>query len=364
MPVRLRLVRGPLDDDALRATAALYGPFNSKYGDVEFCRQVFNRNVQGWALHAILEDADDGRPVGHYALVPFALSRGREQVLSGKGEAFVILEPYRGESLSVGDEPALPCGLAMALHLYRFGAEHGLDPIHMIANEEVGLLHRMAGCRGLRIARRRFVLAVSPGRMARARASAAGSLVLWLAAAAQRILSGLLMRSRAAPGPARAWDVSALEPEQRERLARALARSPGWSAHVDAPALDWFARVGRLQVVATDDTFRDCALVCRRADQDQVMEIVAWNLSRPDPAVAFRLLAQVADEAHRHGNRMVSLSSLTLALESDLALLMRTAAAALFRETKGPLLVFVRSRDDRFLDAASYGFTPFFHATF
>lgn len=363
MAVSLRLVRGPLEEAGLRAIVSLYGRYNSKYADVEFCRNVFNGNVHGWALHAFLVSAD-GHEVGHYALVPITLSREGERVISGKGEAFAILEEIRSESLAVGDGPAMPCGLAMAGALYQFGEQHGLDPIHMVASEDVGLLHRMAGCRALRIPQRRAVLAVRPARLAAGEPNPARRALVFLGAVCQLFAAQVLLRGFSARRTLQVWDVDQLGAEQRARLAERLPRLTNWSPRVDVPALEWFARVGRLQVVATDERFEDHAVICRRVDQDRVMEVLSWRLSQGDPSVAARLLAGVVAEARAARDVVVCFTSDTLGDGPDLARLFEAGRRTMFRERPRQILLFVRSRNRVFLDPDTFRFSPFFYAVF
>ena len=62
-------MRGPLDDEQLGWVADLYGPVDPKYSSLEFLRHQLNENSYGWSAHAFA--FDDGKPVGHTAIVPF-----------------------------------------------------------------------------------------------------------------------------------------------------------------------------------------------------------------------------------------------------------------------------------------------------
>lgn len=89
----LQLVKGPLDAQRLEQVASLYGQTDGKYGSVDHCELLFNRNPFGPALHAFAWDGP--RAVGHYCLIPYDITVNGRRVKAAKGEALHVAESYR-----------------------------------------------------------------------------------------------------------------------------------------------------------------------------------------------------------------------------------------------------------------------------
>lgn len=89
----LQLVKGPLSQEMLAEVASLYGQTDGKYGSVQHCELLFNKNPFGPALHAFARDGS--RPVGHYCLIPYDMVVDNQRVRAAKGEALHVAEDYR-----------------------------------------------------------------------------------------------------------------------------------------------------------------------------------------------------------------------------------------------------------------------------
>jgi hypothetical protein len=362
--MELELIRGPLDERRLRAVAELYGGFNRKYGDPGFCHRLFDENPQGPALHALVLDGP-GEIVGHYAIVPLDIVRDGQRRRAGKGEAFVVRPDQRSAMLSVEGAEPIPIGLAMPLRLYRHALDQGMELVHMIASPEVGLIHRMTGCRSLGVRSSRVGLGVRPGVP-----PAAGE-----PAGAHAVRSALTLAQCAASSLARAVTLSGLGRVRHQPVAtldaEALARivldarvAEGWTLAVDAPVLTWMARTGGLEVVALDDGLEDYAVVAARAGEGRVMETVLWRQRSRGLRPALRLLAAVAGRAGEQDDLRVEVS-LAAAVEGEERERLRAAARLLcFRERAQVPGMVLFTADDYYLDPQNIRFTPFFYAIF
>ncbi|HEY6867447.1 MAG TPA: hypothetical protein VI792_09325 [Candidatus Eisenbacteria bacterium] len=362
--MELELLRGPLEARWLESIANLYGEFNRKYRDPEFCRRLFNENPHGYSLHAFLVHPGRG-VVGHYGIIPMAILVEGRRAISGKGEAFVVHPNHREDTVRVeGDEPVAG-GLAMPLHLYRYAREQGMELVHMITGPEVGLIHRMTGCTGLRLRHHRATLTLSSDRAASPHPPSRREGLLVPLRAAQGIASGmasaaLLVRwERAEPSAG-----GALSDERLAQIVDDLEPVRGWTLAIDSPTLSWFARVGDLQVIALDDRMEDYALVCGRSGQGREMEIVLWHQRSTGLRPALRLLAAVIRSARRRGNPVVAFSP-GAAWNAAARARLRTAGRLLFFRERMPAVgVYVYTSDRYYRDPDNLHFTPFFHAVF
>jgi hypothetical protein len=362
--MELELTRGPLHERRLRAVAELYGRFNRKYGDPGFCRRLFDENPQGPSLHALVLDGP-GEVVGHYAIVPLDVLRDGQRRRAGKGEAFVVRPDRRAATLSVGRAEPIPIGLAMPLHLYRYALDQGLELVHMIASPEVGLIHRMTGCRSVAVPSLRAGLAIRPGGPAPARELAGARVArsaLTLAhcgvsSLARAVTLSWLGRTRYQP-------VDALDAETLARIAQDARVTDGWTLAVDAPALTWMAKTGGLEVVALDDGLEDYAMVAARAGEGRVMETVLWRQRSRGLRPAVRLLAAVARRAGRLDNLRVEVPLVAAGAGEERDRLRAAARLLCFRERAQASGMYLFTADSYYLDPRNIRFTPFFYATF
>jgi hypothetical protein len=359
LALELRLIRGPLDDAGLKAIADLYGEYSAKYRDPAFCRRLFNQNPAGYSLHAFLA-GHSGRLVGHHAVIPMNVSvRGRPRA-AGKAEAYVVHADFRKATV-IADGRDQIASLALPLHLYRFALEQGMEVVHMLAPPEVGMIHRMAGCRPLPAPHTRARLALGP---APAAADRRGALTAALATA-QGVASRLAWTASLAwLGKTRRLSGADLDAALIARIVADLPAAGGWTIAVDAPTLAWLARTGDLEVIALDGKLDDYALVCGRAGEGRVMEVVLWMQRSASERAALRLLGAVVEAARRLDDLQVAVSHTAA---PDPAMLDRLRAAErrlFFRERVQDSNVYVRSDLPYYLDPQYLSFTPFFYAVF
>ncbi len=361
--MRLELLAGPLEESRILAIASLYGGFNAKYREPDFCRRLFNQNPHGASLHAFVLD-DEGRAAGHYAIVPLAIRSRGERRLSGKGEAFVVREDCRDASVAVGGDPPLSIGMVMPLHLYPFAVAHGLEPVHMLAPPAVAPLHRMSGCRsvdpGIRrvgIVLRPRVLASDPGQ------TVSSALVLAAAsglAVAARAVSGLVL---ARAGRAGRWRAARATPGQLAHVAADWTPPAGWGMEIDTAMLEWQSRLSEFEWIELGDGLGH-ALVCSRAGDGRAMEILQLRPRRPGTSSMRQLLAAVILHASGRGSVLLGLSDRVVDGEPARATLLAAARTLGLRARSRQAGMLVYTRDRYFLDPANLRFDPFFHAAF
>ena len=360
----LELTRGPLGERRLKAVAELYGRFNRKYDDPAFCRRLFDENPQGPSLHALVLGGPD-EVVGHYAVVPLDIFRDGQRRRAGKGEAFVVRPDLRTATVSIGGAEAIPIGFAMPLQLYRHALEQGMELVHMIAGPEVGLIHRMTGCRSVDVRSSRVGVAVRPG-VPSAAGEPAGAHVARSALALAQCCTSSLARAVTLSWLGGVWHrpIAALDAEALARIALDARVTDGWTLAVDAPVLTWMAKTGGLEIVALDDGLEDYAVVAARAGEGRVMETVLWRQRSRGLRPALRLLAAVTTRAGRLGDLRVEVP-LVAAVEGEERDRLRAAARLLgFRERAQLPGMYVFTTDRYYLDSRNLRFTPFFYATF
>ena len=357
-PLDLEIVEGPLARDVLADVARLYGPFNRKYADLDFCAALFDPPA-GRALHAFLSAG--GRRVGHYAVVPLAIEREGARSVSGKGEAFVVEREHRGGVVHrAGREPLL-AGFAMPLALLDEASRRGMEPLHMVVPPELAPIHRAVGCRPVAVSHRVGTLALRPARSSGPiwRRSALAALAL-----GQRAAHEIASLVAGGGGDAVRRTGAALTPALLERVAAEHGSRGGWGIACDAADLAWLSRAGDLVLVSLGADLADWALGCPRAGDGRVMEVLVWRQRSHSDAAARRLLRGLVAAARGRG--CVSLSSSDAAAEGP-AERARLAAAErrlfLRRRERRPL-VYVRSRDRYYLDPDHLRFSPLFYGIF
>lgn len=336
--IDLRIVRGPLGDGDLRAVVDLYGPSDRKYEDLRFARHQFTKNAYGWTLHAFAYD--EGRPVGHCALLPVPARVGTEAVVSGKFEALAVLPEYQSSTLADGRL----VGLGLLGDLYSRAEAEGFAILHDLAQPELGLMHRMHGARRIPVPWSTFV-GVGDRRQLRAlgsgRALAGTALAYW-----QRTVQ---LASSLASRPARVRDA---KPEDEPPRPQPL-RAGTWSVEA-ADMWEWLVGTGLLAWAEEPSGGR--ALVRVPGPAAQAAEVLDWRPGRRRLAGALATIAAVA----RLGGEG---RSVRIANPGDDAHLRRAAQLLAFLPAREPLMLYVKSlRSD--IDAASVHVTPFFFATF
>ena len=120
-----------------------YGNFSRRFQSPGFCRTVFNDNPYGYSYHSFAYDGE--RVVGHYSLVPQAVSDRGKRVLSARGEGLFLDEAYRSRVVEV-DGRRMPCGVALMKPLYARALADGVMLIQGRGPLNVGmLLERLLG---------------------------------------------------------------------------------------------------------------------------------------------------------------------------------------------------------------------------
>ncbi len=362
--MELRLEQGPLDEARLGAISLLYGEYNAKYRDPRFCRSLFNDNPRGYSLHAFLID-DGGAVAGHYAAIPMDVLAGGRRRLSGKGEAFVVRADQRAASVIVEGSEPMAAGLALPFFLYRFALAHGMELVHMIADPEVGLIHRLTGCHSLTVEHRRARLFLRRGRGGVRGAPPARTIVSAALEGGQRLLFDLA-RSLAGAGSGEVSTYSGVQltPEILARVAGDVPEVDGWTLCVDSPMLAWLARSGDLRLIALGRAMEDYAVVCPRAGDGGAMEVLLWRQRSDGLEPALRLLSAVAAEARRLGDAMVGVSEGAAWRPDERARLTTAARRLFFRTVTQGSNMYVCTNDPYYRQPANLRFTPLFYGVY
>ena len=154
--VRIEVERAPLSTESLRAIGELYGQQDRKYRDVDYVRLLTEANPSGHSVHAFARTKEAS--VGHYMMIPLALTRAGTTGMSAKGEAFWVEEAFRTSRTRDG----LLIGVALLDSSFTAAEADGVDVIHAVTRPEVGMLARLNGCREVPIEFREYSLVFGP----------------------------------------------------------------------------------------------------------------------------------------------------------------------------------------------------------
>ncbi|HVH41754.1 MAG TPA: hypothetical protein VM925_05405 [Labilithrix sp.] len=154
----IRVVKGPLTDDALVPICKLYGRQDRRYAGLEFSRRVFNENVGGFSYHACAYDGEV--LVGHYAVVPVPIVLHRERRLSGKGEALFVDDAYRKHTVDF-DGVQTRISQAMIAAAHRASVEE-FDLVHVFTHEKADRIFMAAGMKKRPLQIRTTMLRIAP----------------------------------------------------------------------------------------------------------------------------------------------------------------------------------------------------------
>jgi len=246
---------GPLEPARMGWVADLYGRADPKYRRREILEHLFTRSPAGPGLHAFA--IDDGRAVGHCAVIPMRARRGTEEIGCGKLEALLLDEPYRGLRVE-----GRTVARRLLDDLYAFAEERGIGLLHAYATPRIGRVIAFEPLVG--VGERSLVAVLRADRLSSLRARAAATALTRaqaLARAPLRLASG-----RAALRPPAAADVDLVQgrpiPDGR------------WSIAAD-DAWDWYRASPLVQVLELAGSCR--ALVQLGGSPGDPVRLIGWR---------------------------------------------------------------------------------------
>lgn len=240
---------------------------------------LFTRSPAGPALHSFA--LDEGRPVGHCAVVPLRARRGTGELRSGKLEALWIESSHRGRR--GGAEPVYRTLLD---RLYAAADERGFELIHGHATPRIGRVIRFLPLAP--VGKRSWVSAVGSGE--RARTALAG---------AQR---GLRELAYAVSRPAGEATVRTANGDDAD-LVDAPSPPPGRWTGVVGDAWDWYRSSPLVRVLEVPGPHGGRALIQIPATQREPVRIVGWRPRRPGLRSALLLLGAAGRVTRETGGR-------------------------------------------------------------
>jgi hypothetical protein len=264
-------IEGPLEASKLEWIAQLYGPADPKYRLAAQLEHLFLKSPAGPALHAFA--LDEGRPVGHCAVVPMPAREGERRLTVGKVEALVFEPAYRGRR---DEEPPLAVQLRQAL--YALADTRGIELLHAYVRPEVGRLLDLAP---LRVGGPSLVAVIRPRALGGPRLRLAGSGLFLLQSATATVARALVASDVAA------LRVPALEDEDLVRTGR--PPSGRWTVLAE-DTWSWLHRAPSLRVLDLAGTSPARALVQLPGGPGGGLRLVAWASERPNPTSALRVL--------------------------------------------------------------------------
>jgi GNAT superfamily N-acetyltransferase len=346
--VELRPVRGPLDDDQLRAISNLYGPVDHKYRSLDYLRHQFVGNPFGWSVH-VFAMADE-RAVGHCGVVPFHARLRGEPAVVGKLEALAVEPEYRGRRHDGGSTAT-----DLLSALYAFAHEQGIPFLFGLAPPGVDRIHVRAGCRQERVDAPAYVLVSDRAAVAQGSAASRRAVASVLAGCQRALVATAAAPLRAAgASPARA---AVEQPTAADAaLGRVATDDSAWTV-AGEDAWDWYVGSGVLKAVDVPDRFGSRALV--KLAPHETVQIVAWRAERPTLAAATTLIATLARlvrDAHAPTLRYQPWPG-----SGPPAL---AQACRLLGFVRRPEVDLVVHSDGEAFDSARIQLTPFFYVTF
>jgi len=285
--VELVTVEGPLEPPLLRAIADLYGRADSKYLRDDVLDHLFVRSPAGAGLHAFA--LDDGRPVGHCAVVPMRARRGSGELRCGKLEALFLEESHRGRR--AGGQPVV---LELLDRLYAFADKRGIELIHALVTARIGRVIGFVPLDG--VGKRTLVSATGTAtwgldrrRSTRALAGAQGA-VRELGYAVANVVA----RRRGAP------TLRAPTSNDADLVEGPPARPGRWTV-VAADSWDWYRSSPLLRVLEIPGPDGCRALLQVPGAPGEPVRVIGWRPARAGLTPAFVLLGTAGRLARRSG---------------------------------------------------------------
>lgn len=266
-------LEGPLEPAKLRWIADLYGQADPKYRRDDVLEHLFTQSPAGPALHSFA--VDDGRAVGHCAVVPHHARLGDAELRCGKLEALWIEESHRGRQ--PGEEALYRTLLD---RLYAFADEREFELVHGHATPRIGRVIRFEPLHG--VGKPSWVSVIS-----------ANSAAMSVLATAQRALRGL-----ARPGGAAT--VRAGTPEDADLVDGPPPPEGRWSP-VLGDAWDWYRSSPLVRVLDVPGPNGCRALIQVPAAPREPVRIVGWRPRRRGIRSAALLLGAAGRIARQTG---------------------------------------------------------------
>jgi hypothetical protein len=346
----IEVVRGPLPSASVQRIAELYGPVDVRYRDVEFLERQFVSNPLGWALHAFVRAG--GRYLGHCAVIPVPGLCGATPIITGKVEALAIKEEAR--SASILGAPAQPAILSLLTGLYARAYSEGIEVIHAMGSDTLGVFHRMAGLQAIRWKERHYWTGGDPNVLAsRIKNNQLRGLIRVALGTANAVHRGLAclggQTGRLQEQVSMQW-----------QLGIKLGRTE-WSV-LPAEIVRWHADSGVLgELLVKSGRSHARLLLAMPREPSGPAEIVGWDPESLSPTAAVASLLGAI--------RFSALSNTRVMLRTPLSFvggdLLHAAARRLLlpqRVTNGSLYVGVKLGSP--VDPLRVQLSPFFHCTF
>jgi GNAT superfamily N-acetyltransferase len=280
--VEIVTVEGPLEPRRLGWIADLYGRADAKYCRPEILDHLFTRSPAGPGLHAFA--LDEGRPVGHCAVVPMRARCSTRELRCGKLEALFVDESYRGRRS--GAEPVVR---AMLARLYAVADEQGFDLLHAYVTPRVGRVIGFLPLAG--VGEQTLVTVIRPG-------SRAATAPLAAAQGAVRELAYMLAKGAVRrPGEATLRPLTGDDAE----LADGAPPPPGRWTLLAEDAWDWYRSSSLLRVLELSGPHGCRALIQVPGSPGEPVRLIGWRPERARLLSAILLLGAVGRVARRSG---------------------------------------------------------------
>jgi hypothetical protein len=189
----------------------------------------------------------------------------------------------------------------MLTSLYERAEEEGITVLHAVSSEELGVLHRMAGCRRVDMPGAVLMSLTrppEPGALALRGRRHALTTAIYLAQRVAAAGVGGLVRLTT-----RAWVVSMVRPATLEDAvfcAEGSTPSRGWTI-VPTDSWAWWIATGFFRVLEWEGNGSSAALVREGQSDHEFDQLVAWRSVHGGLRDAVRCLAGVHDHARQRG---------------------------------------------------------------
>lgn len=353
----IKLIKGPLCQEFLEAIASLYGSYDNKYKSVDFCRIQFNENPSGYSLHAFA--CDRNKIVGHIAVIPIEIYVNGERQLSGKAEAFCVKEKYRTKLID-----GSYIGIILPTELFKFAIDEGIEVIHLIANEKVGMIHKTAGCKKINIHSKNFIFFINKYTES-LRNKIVLKMIFRIIFITQRwMYKFLYLISLFFPK----ITINNVSHENEEIYKIQFEIKPDnnlfikdkWSIAKSKSNILWFFRTGIIDVYRIGNSNEEYIILRKNLTPNGVVEIVdcRLNIKSGFPNLIF-LLCYIIQRAEKEKASMIIISDQVLS--SKLKIVIRFFG---FLKKTSKIGFYVKSNEQFFLREENILFNPFFYATF
>ncbi|MBN2363365.1 hypothetical protein JXL83_04455 [candidate division WOR-3 bacterium] len=275
MSLSVEAVKGPLSEEIIKTVSDLYGKFDSRFADFDYCLNKFNKNPYGYSYHSF---AYDGKKIiGHCSVIPVKIIKDGREMKSGKSEAMILDQKYRKSAVFDGSKDT-PLLSGMVMSLYNAAMIDGVDPIHAISmNPGVCLINKLSGFKKISMSEKMYLNIISHKSMEETAENAFQKISIKILFALN-IMSDKLNSWKNSITNVSTGNIRYSENEPEEALYTKEYTENQWGISLDPKTVSWFFKSGRLINLEFEDN-KKRIILWKSTKPENSIWIVYWNVA-------------------------------------------------------------------------------------